>query len=426
MTPDRIQRSRAVVLMALMLTVPVYAADTKPLDNLLAQQAAADKAAKGAQEQIDKMDDGTQQMLNKYRRTLEDTQSITKYNAHLTEQVVAQRTEIASMQTQLASIETTSRDVYPLMEKMVTTLEQFVSLDIPFRIEERNKRVATLKGLMDRADVTVSEKYRRILEAYQIEMEYGRTLDNYEMKLGEGDDRVAGQRRTPRQSRAVVSPPRRQRRRLLGQGREEVGLRSRYPEGRRARPEALRRSKARPSCCGSPCQPRRRCNRDSRSQHVHATTRRVALLTAALLGLQLAVPMNASAAAAAVTLDQLLQQVKNTRAAEGEQNAQRLKDFTANRAQQASVLAEAERAQAAAEARSKALSTEFDNNEKEINEVTTLLQAARRQPRRIVRRNASGRGRYRERDGAVDHQRAVPGSRRVPAVARQREDTTFY
>src|SRR4029450_3707777 len=187
MTPDRIQRSRAVVLMALMLTVPVYAADTKPLDNLLAQQAAADKAAKGAQEQIDKMDDGTQEMLNKYRRTLEDTQSITKYNAHLTEQVVAQRTEIASMQTQLSSIETTSRDVYPLMEKMVTTLEQFVSLDIPFRIEERNKRVATLKGLMDRADGTVSEKYRRILEAYQIEMEYGRTLDNYETKLGEGD-----------------------------------------------------------------------------------------------------------------------------------------------------------------------------------------------------------------------------------------------
>ena len=172
--------------MALMLTVPVYAADTKPLDNLLAQQAAVDKAAKSAQEQIDKMDDGTTEMLNKYRRTLEDTQSITKYNAHLTEQVVAQRTEIASMQAQLASIETTSRDVYPLMEKMVSTLEQFVALDIPFRIEERNKRVATLKGLMDRADVTVSEKYRRILEAYQIEMEYGRTMSAYKDKLADG------------------------------------------------------------------------------------------------------------------------------------------------------------------------------------------------------------------------------------------------
>ncbi len=187
MTPDRIQRSGAVVLMTLMLTVPVYAADTKPLDNLLAQQTASDKAAKAAQDKVDQLDDGTQQMLTKYRRTLEDTASITKYNGHLTEQVVAQRAEISSINAQLATIETTSRDVFPLMEKMVSTLEQFVALDMPFRSEERNKRVATLKGLMDRADVTVSEKYRRILEAYQIEMEYGRTLDSYEYKLGEGD-----------------------------------------------------------------------------------------------------------------------------------------------------------------------------------------------------------------------------------------------
>jgi biopolymer transport protein ExbB len=111
-----------------------------------------------------------------------------------------------------------------------------------------------------------------------------------------------------------------------------------------------------------------------RATTLFVRTRRLALLTTALLGVQLAVPMHASAAAAAVTLDQLLQQVKNTRAAEAEQNAQRLKDFTANRAQQATVLAEAQRAQAAADARSKALSTEFDNNEKEINEVTTLLK----------------------------------------------------
>ncbi len=187
MTPDRIQRSGAVVLMTLMLTVPVHAADTKALDNVLAQQTASDKAAKAAQDRIDSLDDGTQQMLTKYRRTLEDTASITKYNSHLTEQVVAQRAEISSINTQLQNIETTSRDVFPLMEKMVDTLEQFVALDMPFRIEDRTKRVETLKGLMDRADVTVSEKYRRILEAYQIEMEYGRTLDNYEYKLGEGD-----------------------------------------------------------------------------------------------------------------------------------------------------------------------------------------------------------------------------------------------
>jgi len=102
-----------------------------------------------------------------------------------------------------------------------------------------------------------------------------------------------------------------------------------------------------------------------------SSKRVLALLTTALFSVQLALPTSAVAAA---TLDELLQQVKNTRAQEAEANAQRLKEFTANRADQAKVLASAQQAQAAAEARSTALSSEFDNNEKEINDVNALLK----------------------------------------------------
>jgi hypothetical protein len=58
---------------------------------------------------------------------------------------------------------------------------------VPFLKAERNKRVQTLKETMSRADVSTAEKYRRVLEAYSIEMEYGRTLEAYEDKLEVAD-----------------------------------------------------------------------------------------------------------------------------------------------------------------------------------------------------------------------------------------------
>jgi hypothetical protein len=119
---------------------------------------------------------------------LADAESLERYNDQLNEQVVSQQEEIASIESQLLEIETTNREVQPLMQQMVDTLQQFVALDVPFLLDERTERVAGLKSMMARADVTISEKYRRILEAYQIELDYGRSLDAYEGRLGTGAD----------------------------------------------------------------------------------------------------------------------------------------------------------------------------------------------------------------------------------------------
>jgi len=167
---------------------PAAAAGGHKVERVLGEQSAADKAAAASQAKIDQLADQTQDMIGKYRKALADTASLKKYNEQLAAQVKSQGERMATMKQQLVEIENTQRDVLPLMQKMIDTLEQFVQLDVPFLIEERTKRVATLKGLMGRADVSTSEKYRRILEAYQIEMEYGRTLEAYEGKLGEGDD----------------------------------------------------------------------------------------------------------------------------------------------------------------------------------------------------------------------------------------------
>jgi hypothetical protein len=152
------------------------------------EQKAADADAKASQAKIDRLDDETQKLLAEYRKAVADAQSYNDYVKQLQVQVESQNQEMADINAQLLEVETTSREVSPLMQNMLATLEQFVSLDVPFLLEERQGRVQTLKHMMDQANVTISEKYRRIVEAYQVEMDYGRTIEAYEGKLGEGPD----------------------------------------------------------------------------------------------------------------------------------------------------------------------------------------------------------------------------------------------
>ena len=81
----------------------------------------------------------------------------------------------------------------------------------------------------------------------------------------------------------------------------------------------------------------------------------------------------APGARAAATLDELLDQTRNARALEAKANEGREKEFLANREKQAALLAEANRARDAAEARSKQLSATFDANETKLAELDGLL-----------------------------------------------------
>lgn len=162
------------------------------LDSVTREKTEADKAAQASQQRINTIDDETQKLLSEYRRALADRESHEAYAAQLTRQVESQEQELTEIRRQLGEVEDTSRSITPLQQKMLATLNQFVQLDVPFLLEERKARVATLEAMMDRADVSISEKYRRILEAYQVELDYGRTIEAYEARLsGEAGERTA-------------------------------------------------------------------------------------------------------------------------------------------------------------------------------------------------------------------------------------------
>ena len=144
-----------------------------------------------SQARVDALDDQTDELTRDYRAALKQLASLREYNAQLEKLIAAQKAEMTSIRRQIDEVTNVDRTIMPLMFRMIDALEQFVELDTPFLASERKQRVAALRALMDRSDATPAEKYRRILEAYEIENEYGRTIEVYEGEMNiEGTDRT--------------------------------------------------------------------------------------------------------------------------------------------------------------------------------------------------------------------------------------------
>ena len=158
-----------------------------PLDNLVEVRSEGNDEAATAQEQIDKISDATSELVAQYRTTLKQIDAIDLYNQQMQDLVTAQGIELESLADQLHRVDRVGRNVTPLMLRMIDSLDRFVKLDVPFLIEERTERLDELAKMMKRADVTGAEKFRQIMEAYQVENEYGRTIEAYRGSLTLGD-----------------------------------------------------------------------------------------------------------------------------------------------------------------------------------------------------------------------------------------------
>lgn len=162
-----------------------------PLEDLHKAEAQIQKAGKKSQDKIDNLYEQGQVLLGEYRAVVDETENLKVYNDYVAGLVRSQQAEIDSLNKQIQEIENTRKNVVPLMYKMIDTLETFVKADIPIKQEERLERVARLRDNMSRADITVSERYRQVLEAYQIEKDIGSLVTAWQGTLNvDGRDRT--------------------------------------------------------------------------------------------------------------------------------------------------------------------------------------------------------------------------------------------
>ncbi len=139
------------------------------------------RADSGAAEQqrVEQVANQTDKLVADYATVTKVVDGLLVYNSLLQRQIDNQEREKTELATSMTNVALIERQIIPMMTRMIDSLEQFVELDTPFLLDERRSRLERLRGMMERSDVTAAEKFRRVIEAYQIENDYGRTIEAY-------------------------------------------------------------------------------------------------------------------------------------------------------------------------------------------------------------------------------------------------------
>jgi Protein of unknown function (DUF3450) len=177
------------------------------LDTAISEQAGINQKSQQSQLRIAQLDEQASEYFGDYRVAVQQLESSRIYNGNLERLINDQEREKQSINRQLDDFGDVEQGIVPLMYEMIAALKAFIDLDMPFSQNERRDRVRRLENNMDRSDLTVSEKYRQIMEAYQIETSYGRNIETYLGTLAiDGVDRKVDMLRVGRVLLAYQTP----------------------------------------------------------------------------------------------------------------------------------------------------------------------------------------------------------------------------
>jgi len=177
-----INKTILVAILATTLLVPT-AAHAADVDQITVVGERRIKEGEVAQAQVEKLGDQAGDIESQYKQVTKVVDGLKVYNGLLQRQVNNQNTEMEELAASIDKVSLIERQIIPLMVEMLDSLEEIIRLDVPFLVTERAERLLRLREMMERSDVIAAEKFRRILEAYEIENDYGRTIEAYKGSL---------------------------------------------------------------------------------------------------------------------------------------------------------------------------------------------------------------------------------------------------
>ena len=148
----------------------------QPLLDVAEERAKSEQVS---QIKIDSMDDDTSLIVNEYKTVSKQIEGLRVYNAQMRKQIERQEERLKEIDKTMKAAQVMQRQIPPFTRRMLAGIEKSIELDMPFNLSERKERIAFAKAAIDNPTVSSAEALRQVLETFNVEMEYGRKLDNY-------------------------------------------------------------------------------------------------------------------------------------------------------------------------------------------------------------------------------------------------------
>lgn len=129
--------------------------------------------SKATQDRRDKWSREKAELDEKYETLLSEKNALAKESRRLAKRIEKRNKEIDDLNRQITEADRLKASLDDVLRAAVTELSTLVETGLPFELEQREKRIATLNEKIDDPELSPGEKFRRTAEVLQIESDYG-------------------------------------------------------------------------------------------------------------------------------------------------------------------------------------------------------------------------------------------------------------
>ncbi len=144
---------------------------------------AATKIRQETQEKEDKWASHRAELMAEYRFLKPRLEQLKKQKEKTEEILALQRGRVEELKRKLTESARVRDELYSHLDGWVMRLESYIARDLPFLPEERVNRLSLIREMIADPDIESAEKFRRVMEALQVETEYGGTVEVYQATI---------------------------------------------------------------------------------------------------------------------------------------------------------------------------------------------------------------------------------------------------